>query len=383
MSSGTSEHLYVHVPFCAHRCGYCDFVTTSASPELHDRYVAALGRELELRGLSDATFDTIFIGGGTPTLLQQRALLALLDTLHGQLADGGELTIECNPETVTPQRAATLVEGGVSRVSLGAQSFDAALLTTLERRASPDDVRSAVSTLRSAGVSNLSLDIIWGIPGQTLDMVRTDLRELINIGPDHCSAYELEFKPGTRMAHAWGSRDDAVGDASDDYYEVVVDTLTSAGFEWYETANFARPGRESRHNLAYWTQADYAGIGVGAVGTISGERRTNLPNLPRYLAAIEAGDLAPARIEQIDSDTRVRERIMLALRLARPLTLSDADLAHVIDHEWLDRFVDGHMVEVTDHGCGADAQAGGGMTIQLTRSGRMLLNGVLTRLLRD
>lgn len=378
-----ARSLYVHVPFCAHRCGYCDFVTTAAQPELHERYVDALATELDIRGLAGSGFNTIFIGGGTPTLLQPRALLSLLDTLHGQLVDGGELTIECNPETVTPQLAATLVEGGVSRVSLGAQSFDASLLATLERRATPDVVRGAVSMLRSAGVGNLSLDVIWGIPGQTHDMLRADLRELIEIGPDHCSAYELEFKPGTRMAHAWGSRDDAVGEASDDYYEIVVDTLTDAGFEWYETANFARPGRECQHNLAYWTQADYAGIGVGAVGTIDRERRTNLPNLPRYLAAVEAGELPPARIEQINDDTRDRERIMLALRLARPMTLSDADLENVIDHEWLDRFASGGMLRVTDHGCGADARSGGGMTIELTRRGRMLLNGVLARVLRD
>ena len=377
------QHLYVHVPFCAHRCGYCDFVTTAAQPELHDRYVAALASELTIRGLDGQTFATIFIGGGTPTLLQPSALLTLLDTLHQRLADGGELTIECNPETVTPQLAALLVEGGVNRVSLGAQSFNAEMLEVLERRATPETVRSAVSMLRAAGVSNLSLDVIWGVPGQTIDMLRSDLRSLIEIGPDHCSAYELEFKPGTRLTHAFESRETAVGDASDDFYECVIDTMTEAGFAWYETANFARPGRECRHNLGYWTQADYAGIGVGAVGTIAGERRTNLPNLPRYLAAVEAGELPPARTETIDEDTRQRERIMLALRLARPVTLTDLDLAQVVDHEWLDRFARGGMLHVLDHGCGADAVAGGGTTIELTRRGRLVLNGVLARLLRD
>ncbi len=353
--------------------------------------MAALARELDLRGLSGQVdveragqrYATIFIGGGTPTLLQPRALLALLDTLHGQLAEGGEFTIECNPETVTPQLAALLVEGGVNRVSLGAQSFNAHMLSTLERRATPEVVRAAVTMLRSAGVSNLSLDVMWGIPGQNEQMLRNDLRELIELGPDHCSAYELDFKPGTRMTHAWGSRDAAVGDASDEFYDIVIDSLTDAGFAWYETANFARPGRASRHNLAYWTQADYAGIGVGAVGTVRGERRTNLPNLPRYLTAVESGELPPARVETIDEQLQQRERIMLALRLARPLTLSAADLDTVIDHTWLDRFAEGGMVQVLDHGCSADANNGGGITVELTRRGRLMLNGVLAHLLRD
>ena len=387
MTSPLPNHLYVHVPFCAHRCGYCDFVTVSHQPELHARYVDAVLRELELRAAdtgegSDHRFGTVFIGGGTPTLLEPAQLARLLTTLHERLAPGGELSIECNPETVTPQLAGLLVEHGVSRVSLGAQSFSPHVLATLERRATPDTVRAAADMLRAAGARELSLDLIWAVPGQTDDDVRRDLAAALALAPDHLSAYELEFKPGTRMTHRFAERDlDAAEEAGDEHYEIVIDTLEAAGYEWYETANFARNQRYAHHNIAYWTQADYAGVGIGAVGTVRGERRANLPNLPRYLAAIEAGQVPPARIEAIDAETAQRERIMLALRLARPCTLSTHDLDTVIDHDWLDQLAGSDLATVTPHGCGVDELGGDALTIELTRRGRLLLGGILSRLL--
>lgn len=376
--------LYVHVPFCAHRCGYCDFVTVTAHPELHDRYVAALSRELSTRADAPSEshrFSTIFIGGGTPTLLGQAALEQLLGWCNERAASDAELTIECNPETVTPLLARTLVESGVTRVSLGAQSFTGHVLETLERRATPDTVRAAVATLREAGVANLSLDLIWGVPGQQPADVRADLAEVARLEPDHVSAYELEFKPGTRLTRQFGGNAEAVGEASDEHYDLVVDTLGSAGYEWYETANFARAGRYCLHNIGYWTQRDYIGVGVGAVGTSQLNRRTNLPNIVRYMTALEGGTEAgnaagggasepPARVERLDALTRRQERIMLALRMARPLQLTDRDLDELIDHEWLTRMHDGELL-VLD-----------GQTIELTRRGRMLLNSVLGHLLR-
>jgi oxygen-independent coproporphyrinogen-3 oxidase len=264
----SARHLYVHVPFCAHRCGYCDFVTTSASPELHERYVAALGVELEQRGgSSPGSYETIFVGGGTPTLLVPEAIEQLLQLLAPLRAPGCELTIECNPETVDAELAARLVDGGVSRVSLGVQSMQHAQLQTLERRADPTTIRRAVALLREAGIDNLSCDVIWAIPGQREADVHADLSALVELAPNHVSAYELEFKPGTRLTHAWGNADAAVGDHADAMYDAIVDGLGAAGYRWYETANFAQQGRECRHNLAYWTQQDYLGIGIGAVGT--------------------------------------------------------------------------------------------------------------------
>jgi oxygen-independent coproporphyrinogen III oxidase len=275
VTPATPAHLYVHVPFCAHRCGYCDFVTTSASPELHAKYVDALRYEHHHRGLP-ARYRTIFVGGGTPTLLELPQLRQLLTWLRGMLADGGELTVECNPETVTGELA-ELLAAYATRVSLGAQSMSEHVLEVLERRATPAHVQAAVQALRAAGVDQLNVDVIWGVPGQTDDDLRRDLRALLALGPDHLSAYELDFKPGTRLTRAWGSREAAVGESSDEMYELVVDELGAAEFDWYETANFARDGCQCRHNRAIWQGEAYAGIGIGAVGTTGEQRRRNKP----------------------------------------------------------------------------------------------------------
>ena len=186
-----TRHLYVHVPFCAHRCGYCDFVTVTGREDERARYVAALAAELER---ADVAPETIFVGGGTPSILADRDLARLL----AALPPAAEVTVECNPETVTPAKAQVLIEGGVTRVSLGAQSFRPHLLEVLERRARPEQIVAAVRVLRDAGIQSLNLDLIFGVPGQREDDLRADLADLLALEPDHVSAYELEAKPGTR-----------------------------------------------------------------------------------------------------------------------------------------------------------------------------------------
>jgi oxygen-independent coproporphyrinogen-3 oxidase len=383
--------LYVHVPFCAHRCGYCDFVTTSRSPQVHDRYVAALRRELELQGgAPEGGFDTVFVGGGTPTLLEPAAMEAMLAWIAEIAAPDAEITIECNPETVDESLARRLVDGGVSRVSLGAQSFSAHVLETLERRATPETVRGAVAMLRAAGIRRLSLDLIWGVPGQSAEDVARDLDAALALEPDHLSAYELEFKPGTRLAHAWGiDKDEIVGEASDDLYDLVIDRLQDAGWWWYETANFARVEDERcRHNLAYWKADGWIAVGVGGVGMRAGDapgglvRRTNLPNVPRWLAAVEAGELPPARLETIDPDLARSERVMLALRLDEAVHISAADLVDgIVDPAGLERVVDlelGSVRPLADE----DGTCRGDMALRLNRRGRML-QGTIGSLLLD
>ena len=201
------------------------------------------------------------------------------------LPDADEVTVEANPETVTPELAALLREHGVNRVSLGAQSFRPHLLEVLERRATPDDVRRAVHTLRDAGFDNISLDLLYGIPGQSAADLEADLADALALEPEHLSCYELEAKPGTRFTHAHGAELHRQAEAMEDYFERVVETLTGAGYRWYETANFCRSddGRDLRahHNLAIWRGADYLGIGVGAVSTLGGVRRRNLPSVAR------------------------------------------------------------------------------------------------------
>jgi putative oxygen-independent coproporphyrinogen III oxidase len=351
------RHLYVHLPFCAHRCGYCDFVTATGRDQLHGAYVDALLRELQEEH-DDSAVETIFLGGGTPTYTALPELLRLLRALP----PARELTVEANPETVTPELARELRSAGVNRVSIGAQTFQPHLLRVLERRASPADVERAFGLLRDAGFDNISLDLIYGIPGQTPAELADDLTHAIALGPEHISAYELEAKPGTRFTIAHGAELERQADRMEDYFERVVATLTDAGYRWYETANFCRDGKRAKHNLGYWLGRDYLGLGVGAVSTLGDERRRNTPKLAHYLQ----GDY-DREIELLDRETRARERVMLGLRLDEPLPL--AGLRPALDVIGLAR--------AEKLGLAVD----GGETLALTQRGRFLGGAVTAEIL--
>jgi oxygen-independent coproporphyrinogen III oxidase len=351
------RHLYVHLPFCAHRCGYCDFVTATGRDHLHGPYVDALLRELDEEH-DGSPVDTVFLGGGTPTFTALPELLRLLRLLP----PAHELTVEANPETITAELARELRRAGVNRVSLGAQTFQPHLLRVLERRATPEDVDRAFAHLRDAGFDNLSLDLIYGIPGQAPTELAADLAHALELGPEHISAYELEAKPGTRFTITHGGELDRQAERMEDYFERVVTTLTVAGYRWYETANFCRDGKRAEHNLGYWLGRDYLGIGVGAVSTHGGERRRNTPKLGRYLQGHYDRELEP-----LDEETRVRERVMLGLRLDEPLPLGE--LRSALDAEGLAR--------AERLGLAIDA----GETLALTRRGRFLGGGVTAEIL--
>jgi oxygen-independent coproporphyrinogen-3 oxidase len=365
------RHLYVHLPFCAHRCGYCDFVTLVGGDRgAHARYVDALLRELELESPLLGDVETIFLGGGTPTFTDVRELERLL----AALPPAAELTVEANPETVTADLAALLSRNGVNRVSIGAQTFNTALLDVLERRARPEDVRRAFYVLRDASFDNISLDLVYGIPGQSTADLARDLDEALALGPEHLSCYELEAKPGTRFTHTYGDELARQSEAMEGYFEQVVATLTDAGYRWYETANFCRPpaaaaGRDlrARHNLACWLGRDYLGIGIGAVSTVSGMRWRNRPKLSAYLAALEAGTRPPRELEPLDEGVRTRERLLLGLRLDEPLPL--AGVASAVDAEALKRLESLGLAERRD-----DA-------LTLTPRGRFLGGAVTAELL--
>ena len=353
------EHLYVHLPFCAHRCGYCDFVTAVGRPEQHAAYVDALLRELEQeREVLADDLETVFLGGGTPTFTALPELVRLLEALPA----AEEITVEANPETVTPELARALRGAGVTRVSLGAQSFRPHLLAVLERGAQPADVRRAFALLRDAGFDNLSLDLIYGIPGQTGADLDADLADAIELGPEHLSCYELEAKPGTRFTHAWGDELARQAEAMEDYFERVVSTLTGAGYRWYVTANFCRRDLRARHNLGYWLGHDYLGIGVGAVSTVGGERRRNTPKLARYLSGDYGRELEP-----LDDDVLARERLMLGLRLDDPLPL--VGLERALDPIGLARAEELGLAERRDD------------TLTLTERGRYLGGAVTAELM--
>jgi oxygen-independent coproporphyrinogen-3 oxidase len=335
-----ARHLYVHLPFCAHRCGYCDFVTVAGGRGQDAPYVDALLRELELE-------------------LERGSLAA------------EEVTVEANPETVTPELARGLRAAGVTRISLGAQTFRRRLLEVLERVAQPDDVRHAVHHLRDAGFDNISLDLIYGIPGQSPSDLEADLDDALALAPEHLSCYELEAKPGTRFTHAWGTELARQADAMEDYFERVVTRLTGAGYRWYETANFcsSAPGRDLRaqHNLAYWLGRDYLGLGIGAVSTIENRRWRNTPRLGRYLEALAAGRLPERELEPLGPDVRARELVMLGLRLDEPLPLGG--LRSALDPAGLARAERlGLAVEE-------------GETLALTRPGRFLGGAVTAEIL--
>jgi oxygen-independent coproporphyrinogen III oxidase len=325
------RHLYVHLPFCAHRCGYCDFVTVVGRHGQHAAYVDALLLELELEGGAlGPQLETVFLGGGTPTFTVPAELARLL----AALPRAEEVTVEANPETVTPELAALLREGGVTRVSLGVQSFRPHLLATLERRAGPDGVRDAFYALRDAGFDNISLDLLYGVPGQSPADLEADLAEALALGPEHLSCYELEAKPGTRFTHIHGGELARQAETMEEYFERVVETLTAAGYRWYETANFCRRadepgGRDLRagHNLAYWLGRDYLGLGVGAVSTVAGLRWRNPRSLGAYLAALGRGERLVRELEPLDDDVRRRERILLGLRLDEPTPLAGLEPA--------------------------------------------------------
>ena len=373
MTGAGARHLYVHLPFCASRCGYCDFVTVVGRQGQHRAYVDALLAELAVeRDALAPGLESVFLGGGTPTLTEPRELERLLRALPPAL----EVTVEANPETVTPALAALLRDCGVTRVSLGAQSFRPKLLEVLERQAKPDDVRRAVYALRDAKFGNISLDLIYGIPGQSAADLEADLSDALALEPEHLSCYELEAKPGTRFTHAHGAELALQAEAMESYFERVVARLTGAGYRWYETANFCRPPTladerdlRSRHNLAYWRGRDYLGLGIGAVSTIQGRRWKTTPRLGTYLAALTAGARPPREVEELPVPVRQSERVLLGLRLDEPLALDGLEGA--LDPAALERLERLGLVK----------RGSAGAELALTERGRFLGGGVTAELL--
>ena len=367
-----AAHLYVHLPFCSSRCGYCDFVTVVGRRGEHGGYATRCCASWSSSARCSAPqLETVYLGGGTPTFTEA----GVLERLLAGAARRRELTVEANPETMTPELAALLARSGVSRVSLGAQSFRRELLRVLDRVAQPDDVRRAFYTLRDAGIDNISLDLIYGIPGQEPADLEADLDEALALEPEHVSAYELEAKPGTRFTHDHGEELERQAEAMEGYVEQVVDVLTGAGYRWYETANFCLApdragGRDlrARHNLAYWQGRDYLGIGIGAVSTIESRRWRNAPSLAAVPGRPGPRERPPREHEELPAAVRRTERVMLGLRLDEPLPLTGVR----------------HGTRPGGGGTTRTARAGacrGDGTLTLTRRGRFLGGGVTARLL--
>ena len=310
---------YVHIPFCAHKCGYCDFASLAGSDHLADRYLVALEREMAMEtGGTPREVDTIFIGGGTPTRLDAPGLNRLLEAVRRwfPIAVGGEWTVEANPGTLDEEKADVLAEGGVDRVSLGAQSFQPALLVALERNHAPEEVEKALELVRPR-FARWSFDLIFGVPGSTPELWAEDLKTALTLGPSHLSCYGLVYEKGTALWKQWkAGQVRAVDEESErTMYAQTIDALEAAGLAQYEISNFARPGHECRHNLVYWANDPYFGVGLGAARYAGGVRSVNTRDLPAYLKRIEAGQPATGPTETLEPEARARETAVLLLRL--------------------------------------------------------------------
>lgn len=372
--------VYIHVPFCAVRCGYCDFNTYTAT-ELggggsQREYPANAMREMDLvladdraAGVEYERVDTVFFGGGTPTLLPAEDLVAMLSHLRSliPLAEDAEVTTEANPDSVSRESLARLAEGGITRVSFGMQSAVRSVLATLDRTHDPERVPQVVAWAREAGLE-VSLDLIYGTPGETLADVETSVRAALACGVDHLSAYSLIIEGNTAMARQLrrGELAEPDGDDMADKYELIDDLATAAGLSWYEVSNFARtPAHRSRHNLAYWRGADWWGIGPGAHRHRRGMRAWNVKHPSRYAGMLDQGTLPVAESETLDDGTRALERILLELRIADGLPITS------VPEETRDQ-IGVHVRR--GHLDPAAAQDG---RLVLTRSGRLLADAVI------
>ena len=309
--------VYVHIPFCRHRCHYCDFNTYEDQGLLHAAYVDALVRSIEGWVGPTSSATSVFFGGGTPTLLDPSALARALDAVNARvgIAPGAEVTIEANPETVDEATFEKLLKAGFNRFSIGVQSLSALVLERLGRTHSAKTALDAVAAARRAGVEDLNMDLIYGSPWEgPQDWIRT-LEGMIEARPDHISAYALTVEEGTPLATLIGTgrSPDVDPDIQADRYEVAGERLQAAGFERYEISNWAQPGRASRHNVLYWSGGDYLGFGAGAHGHIDGRRWWSV-KLPRDF--IDRSPATEAGHEVVEGQSRAGEALMLGLRLS-------------------------------------------------------------------
>ena len=370
--------VYVHVPFCTRRCDYCAFATWTDRWHLVDEYVSACHSQASAEGLAPAT--SVFFGGGTPSLLAADQLGAILDVIPRE-ADA-EVTVECNPETVTSDLLAGYRSAGVTRLSFGVQSWKPHVLASLGRQHDPASVTAAVAAAADNGFGDsFSVDLIYGAVGETVADWEATLDAVCSLdpAPAHVSAYGLTPEPGTPLGQDVARHPD--DDDQADKYLLADDALTSAGLEWYELSNWARPGRECRHNQLYWDQGAYQGIGAAAhshrPGPGSGSRRWwNLRTPERYIRAVAAGDSVVAAEDVIDKETRDLEALQLALRTRRGVP--GAALQDALSYD--PRLAE--LVEPRGKGSERNAEAGsdGDSRLVLTRRGRLLANDIATLL---
>ena len=353
--------VYIHIPFCRHRCDYCAFATWTDRDHVIDDYLDALRRDISRATL--APVSSVFVGGGTPTRVPAEDLASVLAAVP--LAPGAEVTVECNPDSTSREALDVLAAAGVNRVSFGVQSMRTHVLAILGRTHDPDNVIRAVDAARASGIGRINLDLIYGTPGETVEDWIATVEGAIALAPEHVSAYALTVEAGTPLGQDVTAGRKAAPDDDDqaDKYTIVDDLLADAGYRWFEISNWAKPGEECRHNLIYWQGGDYLAIGCAAHGKTGDRRWWNVRTPERYIAAVDAGESAQAGDEELDGAGRSDEALALALRLRWGTAVDGLDRAVV------DELVAAELLEMIDP-----------ERIGLTRAGRMLANEVTVRL---
>jgi len=327
-----TRHLYIHVPFCARRCSYCDFSIAVRSTTPVDEYLSALKAELDSVAieLDGAELDTVYLGGGTPSRLGGPGIREVLGAVrqHASIAPNAEITIEANPDDINDVGVAQLAAAGVNRVSLGAQSFDNSVLKWMHRTHDSAQTELAVRALKRGGIDNISLDLIFALPAQLQRSWEYDLAKALDLGPAHVSLYGLTVEPQTPLAH-WADRGAAV-QGTEEVYEreflTAHQMMTAADFEHYEVSNFARPGLNSRHNSAYWTGAPYVGVGPSAHSFDGMTRRWNVSAYSEWVRRLSAGASVVGGAESLTEENRSSEEVYLGLRTRRGLTISEDEM---------------------------------------------------------
>ena len=374
--------IYVHIPFCASRCSYCDFFSTLSLAHAGEPYVEAVIAEAKLRHgeLAGEAVKTLYLGGGTPSQLPLQLLERLVAGLRGTIDLSGveEFTVEANPDDVTPEWCAAVAALGVNRVSMGVQSFEDDILRFIGRRHTALQAAQAVFNLRSAGINNISIDLIYGLPGQTLDSWTASVKQALDLRPQHISAYGLTYEEGTRLWHQRerGEVNEVPEEQCLEMYRILVDELQAAGYEHYEISNFALPGYHSRHNSSYWDDTPYLGLGAAAHSYDGKVRRWNPHDLQQYIDSVMAGKTA-CDLEEMSLWERYDERVMLGLRTAHGV---DAERLRVDfgDEAWrhfireAQRHIELGNLHMTEDG-----------RYVLTRDGIMLSDSVIRDLMWD
>ena len=369
--------LYIHIPFCRSKCIYCDFASWSNREECRDEYLNALKQELSgwKERLEGYEVRTLFIGGGTPSVLPGSTIAGLLEHVRSILPirPDAEITMEANPGTTSPQQLRICREAGVNRISFGAQSMDDMLLKQLGRIHTSREIGEAVHMARAAGFANISLDLMYGLPGQTMEQWLDTLDKAVALDPEHISAYSLIVEEGTPLYEKVRSGGVAVpGDEEAVAMQrAAIERLERGGYHRYEISNYAREGRECRHNIVYWERGEYLGVGCAAHSLMNGERFQNPRELERYLSGVRMEDRI--RLERMDE---MEEALMLATRMTRGMSLSayreqfgvDFEAVHAKELEMLGKH---GLIEIRDG------------FLRLTRSGMEVQNAVVVELLDE